>query len=71
MDSNGTTGHDNQVSISNTKGVEITGSDGYLFIGENGGSFRVSVSGSSSSGTGYTGTINGARFVNGICVGQA
>ena len=70
MDSNGTTGHDNQVSISNTRGVEITGSDGYLFIGENGGSFRVSVSGSFSSGTGYTGTINGARFINGICVGQ-
>lgn len=69
----GNSNHDNDVSISNDRGLEVTGSDSHFFVGENGGSFRISVgtSGYNNSGTGYTGTINGARFVCGICVGQA
>jgi len=68
----GNSNHDNEVSISNDRGLEVTGSDSHFFVGENGGSFRISVSGgNNNSGTGYTGTINGARFVCGICVGQA
>lgn len=68
----GKTNHDNDVSISNDSGLRITCSDSHFYAGEDGGSFRISVgSGYNNSGTGYTGTINGARFVCGICVGQA
>lgn len=71
VESAGRSNHDNDVSISNERGLEVTSSSGYFYAGENGGSFRVYTSDGNNSGNGYSGTINGARFVNGICVGQA
>jgi hypothetical protein len=44
-----------------------TGSFGVGFTHD--GDFRISVSQGDNGGIGYTGTINGAKFVCGICVG--
>lgn len=73
-----------EISLSNTTGVKVdfletTGIDGgYVYIGkpnttDHFGIYTAHVpnSGNSSSGVGYTGVINGARYVNGICVGTA
>lgn len=72
------------VSNSQGVGVEVeesgTGTIGSFIVGSlpNGsdstGDFQITTSrkvgsGNIVSGTGYTGTINGARFINGICVG--
>lgn len=46
-----------------------TGSFGVGFT--NNGDFRISTGQGNQGGIGYTGTINGAKFVNGICVGTA
>lgn len=46
-----------------------TGSFGVGFT--NDGDFRISTGQGDQGGIGYTGTINGAKFVNGICVGTA
>ena len=46
-----------------------TGSFGVGFT--HNGDFRISTSQGNQGGIGYTGTINGAKFVNGICVGTA
>ena len=64
------------VNIDNNEGIYLscaenshgkTGSFGVGFT--HNGDFRIGVSQGDNGGTGYTGTINGAKFVCGICVG--
>ena len=66
------------VSLDNNTGLRLDcaenshGETGSFNVGmSNNGDFRITTSQGSQSGTGYTGTINGAKFVNGICVGTA
>lgn len=71
-----------EISISNNTGVQVsfletTGIDGgYVYIGKPSTSDNFGIytshtpnGGNTTSGVGYTGVINGARYVNGICVG--
>lgn len=73
-----------EISISNSTGIQVgfletTGIDGgYVYIGKPSASDNFGVytshtpnGGNTTSGVGYTGVINGARYVNGICVGAA
>ena len=85
FDVSGNSDHNNTtISISNDTGLMIqcdenTGNEtGFIRIGNAGGKFGIytshsapanSASYASGSGVGFTGVINGARFVNGICIG--
>lgn len=68
------------VSISNDRGLEImcdentSGETGWIRIGNTSGQFGIysnhqSGYNQAQSGIGYNGVINGAKFINGICVG--
>ena len=68
------------VSISNDRGLEImcdentSGETGWIRIGNTNGEFGIytnhqSGNNQAQSGIGYTGVIQGAKFINGICVG--
>lgn len=79
--------NNNTVWVSNSRGIGVdvaesgTGTIGSFNVGSvpNGDSstdFKITTSlqignGNVINGTGYTGTINGANFINGICVGAA
>ena len=63
------------VSLSNSRGLDLTctensnGMTGGFCVGlTNDGNFRILTSQGNEGGTGFTGTKNGFKFVNGICV---
>lgn len=65
------------VSLDNHTGLHLDcaenshGETGSFSVGmSNNGDFRISTTQGSQGGNGYTGTISGAKFVNGICVGR-
>jgi hypothetical protein len=66
------------VTLDNNVGLALLADEdgvaqGSFYAGRVGGTgdFVIQTSKGSISGTGYTGTISGARYVNGICVGTA
>ena len=60
-----------EIDISNNGGLSIVGESEYFKVGTQNGAFNVVTSDGSQQGVGFTGTINGIKFINGICVGTA
>lgn len=62
--------------LSNKEGILVDhggNHPGYFRAGDdpqNPGTFAIRVADEDSNGKGFTGTINGAKFINGICVGR-
>ena len=72
LDCRGGTADDWDITLNNTLGLRVQNSlAGHFNIQKVNNKLGINISDGTNFGTGYTGTINGARFVNGICVGQA
>lgn len=72
LDCRGGTADDWDITLNNTSGLRVQNSlAGHFNIQKVNNKLGIDISDGTNFGTGYTGTINGARFVNGICVGQA